>query len=92
MPNSVSNMKSCRGAFSGFSSSRMYPMGMGDVGRRTAYGLRPDLTSLAAPTPWMSFTSLLIYIPIAYASRPGREKKPFIALTFVFAVPLAFWG
>ena len=43
----------------------------------------------------MAFTSLLTYIPIGYiASRPGGEKKPFIALTFVFFAlfPLAFWS
>jgi len=43
----------------------------------------------------MSFTSLLTYIPVGYvASRPGGEKKPFIASTFVFfaVFPLAFWG
>jgi MFS family permease len=40
-----------------------------------------------------AFTSLMTYIPVGYiASRPGGEKKPFIALTFVFfaAFPLAF--
>jgi len=42
----------------------------------------------------MSFTSLITYLPIGYiASRPGGQKKPFIALTFVFFAlfPLAFW-
>jgi MFS family permease len=39
-------------------------------------------------------TSLLTYLPIGYAaSRPGAEKKPFIALTFIFfaTFPLAFY-
>ena len=41
-----------------------------------------------------AFVALLTYIPVGYiASRPGGEKKPFIALTFVFfaSFPLAFW-
>jgi len=41
-----------------------------------------------------AFVSLLTYLPVGYiASRPGGEKKPFIALTFVFfaTFPLAFY-
>ncbi len=41
-----------------------------------------------------SFTSMAVYIPIAWlASKPGAAKKPFINLTFLFFAlfPLAFW-
>jgi MFS family permease len=67
-------------------SSTMNARGFGVVGISAArFG---ELLALQA------LVSLLTYLPVGYiASRPGGEKKPFIAVTFVFfaTFPLAFY-